>query len=322
MKLAVVGRVTETRPIEGADRIHQAFVSCGEEGLWSGVVGKDISAGDSVVAFLQDAVLQPGPRWSFMEKHKWRVRMARFKGVPSECVIVPAGEDELAMPPGTDLTEVLGVKKHEKPVPAAIAGDVRGNFPSFIPKTDEENFQRVRNLEEMMTGWDWVATVKYDGTSCTVWNDDEGMHVCSRNLELKEFTESGKGNVYWQAARKYGLERIPRGFALQFEVCGPGIQGNPLGLSELAIAAFTLHHIRGDGLGRAHFGTLVHMSMEFDIPLAEIVATGHGYADPDTLRMLADEARYPNGEQAEGVVVRSISSNWSVKSISLNYKDA
>jgi hypothetical protein len=62
--------------------------------------------------------------------------------------------------------------------------------------------------------------------------------------------------------------------------------------------------------------------MEFDIPLAEIVATGHGYADPDTLRMLADEARYPNGEQAEGVVVRSISSNWSVKSISLNYRDA
>ena len=318
MKLAVIGRVTETRPIEGADRVHQAFVSCGEEGLWSGVVGKDINAGDSVVVFLQDAVLQPGPRWSFMEKHKWRVRMARFKGVPSECVIVPAGEDELAMLPGTDLTEVLGVKKHEKPVPAAIAGDVRGNFPSFIPKTDEENFQRVRNLEELMTGWDWVASVKYDGTSCTVWNDGEGMHVCSRNLELKEFTESGKGNVYWEAARNYGLERIPQGFALQFEVCGPGIQGNPLGLSEIAIAAFTLHNI--NERNRAHFGALVHLCMQLDIPLAEIIAAGHGHITPERIREITDAARYPNGEQAEGVVIRSIYSNWSFKSISLNYK--
>lgn len=318
MKLAVVGRVTETRPIEGADRIQQAFVSCGDEGIWSGVVGKDINTGDSVVVFLQDAVLQPGLRWSFMEKHKWRVRMARFKGVPSECVIVPAAGHETLLEEGADLTEVLQVVKHEKPVPVAIAGDVRGNFPSFIPKTDEENFQRVRNLEELMTGWDWVATIKYDGTSCTVWNDDEGMHVCSRNLELKEFTESGKGNVYWQAARKYGLERIPQGFALQFEVCGPGIQGNPLGLSEIAIAAFTLHDI--NERSRAHFGTLVHLCMQLDIPLAEIVATGHGYVEPDTMRMLADVARYPNDAQAEGVVVRSINSNWSVKSISLNYK--
>lgn len=318
MKLAVIGRVTETRPIEGADRIQQAFVSCGDEGRWSGVVGKDINAGDSVVVFLQDAVLQPGPRWSFMEKHKWRVRMARFKGVPSECVIVPAAEDEATLEEGADLTEVLQVVKHEKPVPVAIAGDVRGSFPSFIPKTDEENFQRVRNLEELMTGWDWVASVKYDGTSCTVWNDGEGMHVCSRNLELKEFTESGKGNVYWQAARKYGLERIPMGFALQFEVCGPGIQGNPLGLDEIAIAAFTLHHIcRSE---RCHFGLFVSLCMKLDIPIANIVGGGHGYITPERIREITDAARYPNGEQAEGVVIRSINSNWSFKSISLNYR--
>lgn len=320
MKLAVIGQVVATNAIEGADRIHQAIVDCGDEGQWSGVVGKDINVEDKVAVFLQDAILPESNRWDFMARHKWRVRMARFKGVPSECVIVRAMGAENLMVNGYDLTEELEVKKYEKPIPAAIAGDVRGNFPSFIPKTDEENFQRIRNLEELMTGWDWVATVKYDGTSCTAWVDDEGeLHVCSRNLELKEFTATGAGNVYWQAARKYQLDRMAPGFAVQFEVCGPGIQGNRCGFSELKIFAFTLYDIERQE--RCHFGALMHFCQSYGIPTAEITASGHGYANPDKLRELADKVVYENGSQGEGVVVRSINSNWSFKSISLNYKD-
>lgn len=319
MKLAVIGQVSATKPIEGADRIHQAIVDCGDEGTWSGVVGKDINEGDKVVVFLQDAVLPENERWAFMSKHKWRVRMARFKGVPSECVIVPATELEQPLFIGTDLTQVYGVKKHEKPIPAAIAGDVRGNFPNFIPKTDEPNFQRVRDLEETMFGCDWVASVKYDGTSCTVWNDEEGLHVCSRNLELKEFTESGAGNVYWRAARKFGLDRLPHGMALQFEVMGPGIQGNPCGYEDLEIAVFTLYHIAARK--RVHFGGLVAMCQTFELPLAGIVAAGSGPIDEEQIREIADRARYPNDTQAEGVVFRSINGDFSFKAISLNYKD-
>lgn len=321
MKLAVIGQVVATNPIEGADRIHQAIVDCGDEGEWSGVVGKDINTEDKVAVFLQDAILPESNRWNFMAKHKWRVRMARFKGVPSECVIVRAMGAENLMVNGYDLTEELEVKKYEKPVPAAIAGDVRGNFPDFIPKTDEENFQRIRNLQELMTGWDWVATVKYDGTSCTAWVDDEGeLHVCSRNLELKEFSETGAGNVYWRAARKFNLDLMPAGYALQFEVCGPGIQGNPCGYEDLEIRAFTLHDIARRE--RCHFGVLAYFCQGLGIPMARIAAAGHGYIDADKMRTLADMVRYQNGEQGEGVVIRSINSNWSLKSISLAYKEA
>jgi RNA ligase (TIGR02306 family) len=319
MTLAVIGRVTATKAIDGADRIHQAIVDCGDEGQWSGVVGKDIGEDDKVLVFLQDAVLPENERWAFMSKHKWRVRMARFKGVPSECVIVPTILGETLYEDGTDLTEALGVKKHEKPIPAAIAGDVKGNFPSFIPKTNEENFQRIRDLEELMTGWDWVATEKADGTSCTVWNDDDGMHVCSRNLELKEFTATGAGNVYWQAARKYGLELLPRRFALQFEVVGPGIQGNPMGLSEIEIRAFTLHDVQSRE--RVHYGALVGVCQYLGLPMARIVAAGHGYVDPDKIREMADSVEYAKGKPGEGLVIRSINSNWSMKAISLRYKD-
>lgn len=318
MRLAVIGTVTAVHSIEGADRIHQAIVSCGEEGTWSGVVGKDINLFSRVVVFLQDAVLPPDERWEFMERHKWRVRMARFKGIPSECVIVQAVAGESLLLDGDDVTELMGVTKYEKPIPAAIAGDVRGNFPSFIPKTDETNFQRIRDLEELMDESDWIATLKYDGTSCTVYVDDEGMHVCSRNLELKELTASGASNVYWQAARKYQMDRLPPGMALQFEVIGPGIQGNPMGLAELEVAAFTLYNFHEHH--RMHYGALAAICQSMEIPLASILAAGTGFPSVDGIRMISEDAKY-NDKPGEGVVFRSINSDWSFKAINLNYKD-
>lgn len=202
--LAVVGHIIETTAIEGADIIQQAAVGCGPSGKWQGVVGKGMAVGDVVTVFLQDALLPPDPRWAFMEKHHWRVRMACFKGVPSECLIVPGAPD---MPPGTDLTGALGVVKREKPIPAAMTGDAEGAFPNFIPKTDEPNFQTVPEFVERLANDDWYAAEKADGSSATAWVDADGvLRVCSRNWELREYTASGAGNSYWRAARGCGLD--------------------------------------------------------------------------------------------------------------------
>lgn len=314
--LAVVGRIVETAPIEGADRIQQALVVCGASGKWTGVVGKDIEVGQGVTVFLQDALLPPGDeRWAFMEKHKWRVRMARFKGVPSECLIVPGAPD---MPPGTDLTEPLGVTKYEKPIPAAMGGDAVGAFPSFIPKTDEPNFQTVPEFVDRLADGKWYAAEKADGTSCTVWNDDAGMHVCSRNWELREFSASGAGNAYWQVARKYGLDRLPQGVALQFEVVGPGIQGNPMGLASLEARAFSLYDIAAHEY--EHVAELMFACGELGIPMATVLHIEPKAYTPDELRKLA-EIRYPNGKPGEGIVIRAEDSSWSFKVINLLYKD-
>lgn len=40
--------------------------------------------------------------------------------------------------PGADVTELLGIQKYEPPVPTQLAGNTKGNFPSFIRKTDQE----------------------------------------------------------------------------------------------------------------------------------------------------------------------------------------
>lgn len=314
--VAAVGKITEIRAIDGADFIQAATVVCGSAGKWSGVVGKDVEPGECVTVFLQDALLPPSDRWAFMEKHKWRVRMARFKGVPSECLIVkgiPAGAGV-----GDDVAELLGVTKYEKPIPQGMQGDFVGAFPGHIPKTDEPNFQSVPELVARMAGEPWYATEKADGTSCTAYVDDAGLHVCSRNWELKEFAASGAQNVYWLAARKYELDRLPQGVALQFEVVGPGVQGNPMGLAALEARAFTLRDTREHRY--LPWSDLVKQTDALYMPTARLVANGqHGMSD-DELRKLA-EIKYPNGKHAEGIVIRALDSSWSFKVINLLYKD-
>lgn len=318
MNLAVIGKITETQPIAGADRIRLATVVCGQAGKWSGVVGLDFEPGQNVLVFLQDAVLPEDPRWDFMARHKWRVRMARFKGVPSECVIV-AHEEAANEDIGTDISERLGVTKYSKPLPKEMQGVARGNFPSFIPKTDEPNFQAAPDVVAELNAGYWVATLKCDGSSVTVWRDSDGeLHVASRNLELQEFDSEGRTNAYWRCARKYDWSRLPDCCAMQFELVGPGIQKNPLGLPDLEGRAFTLY----DYASRERWShyELVAVAKGIGIPCAPVVAEGRGGLDAETLRELA-RVTYPTGKPGEGVVVRSYCQRHSVKSINLDYRD-
>jgi hypothetical protein len=39
---------------------------------------------------------------------------------------------------GKDVSQLLGIQKYEPPIPAELAGKVKGLFPSFLRKTDEE----------------------------------------------------------------------------------------------------------------------------------------------------------------------------------------
>lgn len=319
--VATVGYVVDIDPIPGADRIQLATVGCEDAGTWKGVVTKDINAGDKVLVLLQDALLPESERWAFMSKHKWRVRMARFKGVPSECVILPLepAEEEI-WGVGQDVGGQLDITKYSKPLPAEMVGKAKGNFPSFIPKTDEPNFQRVRDRDELMQ-CEWYATVKYDGTSCTAFvleDAEANLHVCSRNLELED-----GDNLYWKVARKYELVNMPEGVCIQFEIVGPGVQGNPLGLIDHEIRVFTAHDV-GDGKSMAKRMPAQYVAKFCDLygwPMAKVVATGRGPLTNDELQKMA-EIKYPNGRNGEGVVVRGLDNQFSFKVISLLYKES
>lgn len=244
--------------------------------------------------------------------------MQRFRGVPSECVIVRGTPN---MPVGTDITEPLGIVKYEKPVPIGMAGDPVGSFPSFIPKTDEPNFQAVPHLVEALRGKPCYITVKADGSSGTAYRDGEHFGVCSRNWELKE----GE-NAYWHVANKFDLpSKLPDGFAVQYEVVGPGIQKNPLGFKEVTGLAFNVWSMgRRDYLP---YDEAARFCGELGLPMVENVIVGISFDWSEDVMRKRAEGTYGNGKQREGIVIRALDGSRhaneriSFKVINLLYKD-
>lgn len=317
--LVFVGKIIEIQPIPNADFIVSATVVCGSGGKWRGIVSKSqFQTGDLCTVYLPDSQIPPNGDMQFMEKHKWRVKMCRFRGAPSEVLIMP---DELyysrGQNIGRDITQEMGVTKYHKPIAAHLQGIAKGPFPHFIPKTDELNYQRSPELVEQLHGQFYYITEKADGSSTTAFRWRGKFGVCSRNLELERNEENG----YWKVALKYHLEeKLPEGFALQWETCGPGIQSNPMGLKEIDGFAFSAYNIAEHRyLEMTEFWSLLD-GLKF--PSCKIIDIGQSF-DKDSVASLG-EGIYENGAQREGVVVRS-QINFghgplSFKVINLNYE--
>jgi RNA ligase (TIGR02306 family) len=311
-KLATIQVIKSLEPIPNADRILLArFQDIG----WQCVVAKDdgFAAGDLAVFLEVDSLVDlEQPRFAFMAAHKGRVRTIRLRGVWSQGLALPLAKFPelagLALSSGLDLTATLGVQQYVPPEPVSVGGDVLGSFPTaIIPKTDELRVQAYPLALEELAGLPAVATVKCDGASGTIyrWNDHFG--VCSRNLEMKDTPE----NAFWKVARKYDLaERMPNGYAVQFEACGEGIQKNRLGIRGVDGFVFNvwsitesryLDHDAAREFARSLGLPLVpeaHRWAAFDASLEELLAMAQGvYAG--------------TRNQREGIVVRPLQERYS-----------
>ncbi len=299
--LAYVGQIFSLVPIPDADNILSATVVCGKGGKWTGVVRKDdFEVGSQCYVYLPDAIIPENDKMAFMKHTKWRVCMRRFRGAPSEVVIMPIEDAIGDLELGKDVTEWLGVTKYQKVIPVHMAGLIKGNKPSFIPYTDESHIQSNPDILEQLKGKPYYITTKMDGTSTSVYHYKGEFGVCSRNLELKE----DEKNIYWKMATKYNLrEKLPEGYAVQFETCGPGIQKNRAGLKECEGFAFNVIDLEKqeflpffdflkfvDALGMKTV-EIEMFSNHFDIPTLDVQDFGKG--------------TYSNGKQREGVVIRS-----------------
>ena len=229
-KMASVQKIAEIKPIEGADRI----VAYRINGWWA-VDSKDkYEVGDYVVFCEVDSWI-PHELAPFLSKGKEprefegvkgeRLRTQKFKNQVSQGLILPI-PDTFIKVEGTDCTDALGILKWERPIPAQLRGLIKGNFPSEIPKTDQQRVQNIKIEEYKDTTYE--VTEKLHGSSMTCFLDNDGeFHVCSRNLDLKR----DENNAFWKAAIKYDVEGKMRasglrGVALQGELCGEGINGN------------------------------------------------------------------------------------------------
>lgn len=299
-KMVYVGKIISLSPIERADFIESATVVCGRGGKWQGIVRKgQFQLSDLCDVYLPDAVIPPNDHMQFMQATQWRVRMRRFRGAPSEVVIMPISSDcTEGRSVGEDRTEFFHVTKYHKPVPVHLQGVAKGEFPGFIPKTDEPNYQSVHPLIESLVGRAWYMTEKADGSSTTAFRYKGNFGVCSRNLELVKSMQNG----YWQVAHKYNLEEIlPEGIAIQWETCGPKIQGNPMGLKEIDGFLFSAYDIPSHRY--LEFNELKSLSTQLSFPMVRVLGEGSAF-DAQGVETLG-EGVYSNGKQREGVVVRS-----------------
>ena len=296
-KLASIRRIADIQPIEGADAIEVATIDG-----WKVVVKKDEFKVGELAVYLEIDSWVPHELAPFLSKGSEpreyngvkgeRLRTIKLRGQVSQGLLLPvessgslhiiewmcAGKS-LAMdaidgdfnPEGFDVTDILGIKKWEAPIPAQLQGQAAGTFPtSLIPKTDQERIQNCfgeiqKRAKRFSTEKVWNAetqtleehpvvvpadfkeptyevTMKLDGSSCTIFRWEGELRVCSRNLELK-INDENKDNTFVALALKIG-DKVPEGFAFQGEVMGPGVQGNREGFKEHEFFVFDVFDIQ------------------------------------------------------------------------------
>lgn len=367
-KLASIQRIASIRPIEGADAIEVARIN-----NWDVVVKKnEFKVGELCVYFEIDSFLPIREEFEFLRKSSYkkmgdqegfRLKTIRLRGQVSQGLVVPItilnGEEEmqvgisqqpegdrlqlgpydnaLVIEEGVDVTELLGIVKYEPPIPAELAGKVKGSFPSFLRKTDEE---RVQNLVKEYAQWkeqdlDFYVTEKLDGSSATYYYKDGVFGVCSRNLELAEPEEFVEGmvmcadgierprqqNSFWKVALEIGLkeklEAYGRNIAIQGELIGEGIQGNPYKIKGQTVRFFNLFDIDS----QEYYGLPMFLAtMQHDLKLETVPILEMSANLPDTIDELlayADAKSVLNPDfDREGVVLRSMDRKISFKAIS------
>ena len=109
MNLASIQKITKLSPIEGADLIEKASVLG-----WEVVVKKDEFKEGSLCVYIQiDTVVPELPEYEFLRERKFRVRTIKLRKQISQGLIIPLPVG--SWKEGDDVTELLGIKKYEKP---------------------------------------------------------------------------------------------------------------------------------------------------------------------------------------------------------------
>ena len=256
-RMATIRRIDGINEIPNADAIEVATV-----GGWKVVVKKgDFAPGDLAVYCEIDSFI-PTTIAPFLTKPDQypkvfegvqgeRLRTVRLRGQLSQGLLMPMsvmtdnGVIAQILKEDEDVSQALGIVKYEAPIPACLAGEVKGMFPGFIPKTDQERIQNlsVELAEWVRLGYTFEVTEKLDGTSMTAFMVDGVFSICSRNLELKPNPD----NSMFKAAIKQNLEakltQSGRNLALQGELIGNGIQGNKYKFTDQGFYVFDIYDI-------------------------------------------------------------------------------
>ena len=330
-KMATIRKIDEINPIDGADAIEVATV-----GGWKVVVKKgEFTAGDLAVYCEIDSWI-PSTIAPFLTKpghfpkvyegvEGERLRTVKMRGQLSQGLLLNLDNvipETNSFAEGDDVSEHLNIQKWEMTVPAQLAGQVKGNFPSVIPKTDQERVQNLKKEIEGLGNMDFEVTEKLEGSSMTCYLIDGEFGVCSRNMDLKR----DENNSFWAVAIEQDIEERMRlvgdNFAIQGELIGPGIQGNIYKLSKPEFYVFDMYDIHAGMYLKPRDRRAIIAQMRLNhVPYLSDAVNVVGY--DTTVQGLLDLAEGKSTlnpkQEREGIVFKAESGGMTFKAISNRY---
>jgi RNA ligase (TIGR02306 family) len=315
----------------------------------------EFNVGDLCVYFEIDSHLPVRPEFEILrrnsskrmgEREGFRIKTIKLRGQLSQGLALPVNlffndfidsdEDEGQelsefFMVGTDVSDLLDIQKYEAAIPTELAGQVKGNFPAFIRKTDQERCQNMkRDIFVDNADARYEISMKFDGTSFTAFVKDGVPGVCGRNWELKLDDPKNEHNSLVRMFVDSGLHDIMRSFdrdfAVQAELMGPGIQKNREAFASHKLFVFDIFNIttggyvpprerhlildelwaRGVNREMVHHVPVLHM----DVPLYEF-----GLFDVDKLLAFAEGPSIKHAIR-EGLVYKRMDGGFSFKTIS------
>lgn len=325
-KLATIRRIAEIKDIDGAEFIEAARV----DGWWV-VAKKGEFPVDSLAVYMEVDSFVPTEIAPFLTRDGHepkefegvkgeRLRTVKLRGQLSQGLLLPISilPTTTVIEVGNDVTELLGVLKWERHISPQLYGQAKGNFPSFLHKTDQERVQNIGIQLQYYVNQTFEVTIKLDGSSCTIFSNGEEDGVCSRNLELKR----DENNAFWKIALEYDIHKKIRAYgknlAVQGELIAPNIQGNYEKVNKPEFYVFDVFDIDKQEY------MLPDERQEFckilNIPHIPIIDKSFAMIDNvDKLLDMAEGDGMNKGVKREGLVFKHNSSDFSFKAISNSY---
>lgn len=332
-KMAFVAKIESLEPVDMTDKLEFATVLG-----WNVVVKKgEFKPGDLCIYYTLMAVLDDSnPEFDFLKDKDGRImpmKSESVRGMLSQGLVTSLdvvkfyGADPAKLKEGDDVTELLKVKKFVEKEEASLYSGVKegDDFPSFLPKTEEERIQNAPKLLDKLKDAEVVITRKEDGTSCTyVFNRGE-FYICSRN-KVRGSGESGKSDCYIAMAKKFNLKSnmtaYGKNIGVQGEIVGPKIGKNALKLKEADFRVFNVFLIDEKRYATYDECEEIRNALKLNaVPLLYRGKFEEKWNTVDKIMAYAESIEYAAGVCAEGIVVKNnkIKNRISFKVVSNRY---
>ncbi len=307
--LASVQKIRNLESIPEAEKIEKATILG-----WSVVVKKqEFEVGDLCVYVEIDSILPPKPPFEFLGKSGYRIKTVRLRNQISQGICFPIsilGKGDFSE--GQNVTDMLGIIKYEPPIPAHLAGQIKGEFPSFIPKTDEPRIQTCPEILSKYSHLDFYATEKVDGTSMTIFVKDGWLEICSRRLLLAYNANNSYFKIIENLSLEEKLKSAGEKYALQGELAGEGINQNIYQLHGQKLFIFNIYNfLTGKYLA---WSEIKKLSQNWELEtVPEVFPNLHLPKDVDEIIKLATRKSLINiNTWAEGLVFRPLEEKFDI----------